>query len=68
MPRDDEWLETLLRRWTSLTPEVRVQLQTYMGLAPRDRKNQRRLEKKLKTAACKSETFHHDTTERKTHC
>ncbi len=67
MPHDEEWLEVLLRRWTSLTPEVRGQLQTYMGLPPRDRKNQRRLEKKLKTAACKSETFHHDTAERKVH-
>ena len=63
----EEWLETLLKRWTSLTPEVRGQLQTYMGLPPRDRKNQRRLEKKLKTAACKSETFRHDSAERKVH-
>ncbi len=68
MPRDDEWIETLLRRWTSLTPGVRSQLQVYMNLAPGDRKNQRRLEKKLKTAACKSETFRHDTAERKVHC
>jgi hypothetical protein len=66
MPRDNEWLETLLRRWTSLTPDVRAQLQVYMSLTPGDRKNQRRLEKKLKTAAGRSETFHHDTAERKT--
>ena len=67
MPHDEEWLEVLLKRWTSLTPEVRVQLQTYIGIPPRDRKNQRRLEKKLKTAACKSETFRHDPAECKVH-
>jgi hypothetical protein len=67
MSRDNDWLDTLLRRWTSLTPEVRGQLQTYMGLTPGDRKNQRRLAKKLKTAACQSETFRHDTVERKVH-
>jgi hypothetical protein len=65
MPHDEQWLEVLLKRWTSLTPEVRGQFQTYMGLPHRDRKNQRRLEQKLKTAACKSEMFRHDTAERK---
>jgi hypothetical protein len=68
MSRDNDWLETLLRRWTSLTPEVRGQLQVYMNLAPGDRKNQRRLEKKLKIAAGRSETFHHDAVECKTSC
>jgi hypothetical protein len=67
MPHNEEWLEVLLKCWMSLTPEVRVQPQTYMSLTPRDRKNQRRLEKSLKTAACKSEPFHHDTAERKAH-
>jgi hypothetical protein len=67
MPYDEEWLEVLLKRWMSLPPEVRVQLQTYISLTPRDRKTQRRLEKSLKTAACKSEPFHHDTAERKAH-
>ena len=65
MSHDDEWLTTLLKRWTALTPEVRGQLQVYMQLAPRDRKNQRRLEKKLKVAACRQETFHHEATGRK---
>ena len=65
MSHDDEWLTTLLRRWTALTPEVRGQLQVYMQLAPKDRKNQRRLEKKLKVAACRQETFHHEAAGRK---
>ena len=67
MPHDEEWLEVLLKRWMSLTPAVRGQLQPSMGLTPGDRKNQRRLEKKLKTAACKPETFCHDTAERTVH-
>jgi hypothetical protein len=67
MPHAEEWLEVLLKRWTSLTPAVRGQLQIYMGLPPRDRKTQRRLEKKLRLAACKSEAFRHDTAERKAH-
>lgn len=58
MSHDNEWLTTLLRRWTALTPEVRGQLQVYMQLAPGDRKNQRRLEKKLKMAAYQLKTFH----------
>jgi len=65
--RDEGWLATLLRRWPCLPPEVRGQLQTSMSLPSRDRKNQRRLEKKLKTGACKSETFRHDTAGRKVH-
>jgi hypothetical protein len=68
MSRDNDWLETLLRRWTSLTPEVRGQLQVYMNLAPGDCKSQRRLEKKLKTAAGRSETFPHDAVECKASC
>jgi len=67
MPHAEEWLEVLLKRWTSLTPAVRGQLQTSMGLPSRDRKNQRRLEKKLKTAAGKSEPSRHDTAGRKVH-
>jgi hypothetical protein len=67
MPHNEEWLEVLLKRWMSLPSEVRIQLQTYLSLTPKDRKNQRRLEKNLKTAACKSEPFHHDTAEHKAH-
>jgi hypothetical protein len=65
MSHDKEWFTTLLRRWTALTPEVRGQLQVYMQLAPGDRKNHRRLEKKLKIAAYQLETFHHAADGRK---
>ncbi len=57
MSHDEEWLTTLLRRWRALTPEVRGQLQDYLHLAPGDRKNRRRLEKTLKVAAGRQETF-----------
>lgn len=67
MPCDEEWFETLMRRWPSLAPDVRLQLQLYMSLAPRDRKNQRRLEKKLKTAVARLETGQHGTAESKSH-
>lgn len=60
MAHDEEWLTTLLRRWMALTPEVRSQLQDYLHLAPGDRKNRRRLEKTLKVAAGKRETFPHE--------
>ncbi len=36
MPHAEEWLEGLLKRWTALTSAVRGQLQTSMGLPPRD--------------------------------
>lgn len=65
MSHDNEWFTTLLRRWTALTPQVRGELQVYMQLAPGDRNNQRRLEKKLKVAACKPATFHHEAAGRK---
>ena len=68
MPRDEDWLTVLLQRWTSLTPDVRSQLQTYINLTPGDRKNQRRLEKRLKLAAGKPETFGHDAADRKPRC
>ena len=58
MSHDDEWLTTLLRRWRTLTPEVRGRLQDYLHLAPGDRKNRRRLEKTLKVAAGSRETLH----------
>ncbi len=54
MPRDETWLAILLQQWTVLTPEVRTLAQAYMNLSPGDRKNHRRLEKKLKTAMCLS--------------
>jgi len=59
MSHDNEWFTTLLRQWATLTPAVRGELQVYMQLAPGDRKNHRRLEKKLKMAAYQLETFHH---------
>ena len=37
MPRDEAWLEVLLKHWTGLTPEVRSLLQAYMNLMPGDR-------------------------------
>lgn len=66
MSHDDEWLTMLLRRWATLTPEVRGELQVYMQLAPGgDRKNHRRLEKKLKMAAYQLDTVHHAADGRK---
>jgi hypothetical protein len=65
MSHDDEWLTMLLRRWTALAPEVRGQLQIYLQLAPGDRKNRRRLEKKLKMAADQPETVHPEAARRK---
>jgi hypothetical protein len=67
MSYDNDWLETLLRQWASLTSDIRAQFQAHLSLAPGDRKNQRRLEKKLKTATRKSETLCHDPAERKPH-
>lgn len=57
---DEQWLDVLLRCWTSLAPEVRTQFQLYMRLSPRDHKNRHRLERKLKVALSRSETFRHD--------
>lgn len=65
MAHDEEWLTTLLRRWTALTPEVRSQLQDYLHLTPGDRKNRRRLEKTLKVTAGKREIFSHEPAGRK---
>ena len=65
MSQDDGWLTTLLGRWTALAPEVRGQLQIYLQLAPGDRKNRRRLEKKLKMAADQAETVHPEAAGRK---
>ncbi len=48
MSHDDDWLTQLLRHWMTLAPEVRAELHQYLQLPPGDRKNQRRLEKKLK--------------------
>lgn len=62
MSHDETWLATLLQQWTVLTPEVRTLVQAYMNLSPGDRKNQRRLEKKLKTAACRAEACDYDPT------
>jgi hypothetical protein len=67
MSYDRDWLETLLKQWASLTSDVRAQLQASPGLAPGDRKNQRRLEKKLKIATCKLEMSCHDPAARKPH-
>lgn len=48
MSHDDDWLTQLLSHWMILAPEVRAELHQYLQLPPGDRKNQRRLEKKLK--------------------
>lgn len=67
MSHDDDWLKHLLKQWMTLAPEVRAELHQYLQLPPGDRKNQRRLEKKLKRYTAHMVPVRPDVTPRNAH-